>query len=162
MRKVRPWIVFGLAVLVIQIILGGWTSANYAALACPDFPTCQGSFWPPSDFAEGFAIRREIGVDYEGGVLDLAARVAIHLTHRVGAVVTLLALAFVAIRLMRTTVMPRSGVVLLLLAIAQISLGVLNIVQALPLPNAVAHNGVAALLMAQLIWLLHRCTPQRI
>lgn len=162
MKNVRPWVIFGLAVLVIQIILGGWTSANYAALACPDFPTCQGSFWPPSDFAGGFAIRREIGVDYEGGVLDLPARVAIHLTHRIGAVITLLALTVVAVRLMRTTVMPRSGVALLLLAVAQISLGVLNIVHALPLPNAVAHNGVAALLVAQLIWLLHRCTPQRI
>ena len=161
MRKVRPWITFGLAILIIQIVLGGWTSSNYSALACPDLPTCQGTFWPQTDFTEGFRIRREIGVDYEGGVLDLAARVAIHLTHRIGAVVTALVLILVAIRIMRTTAMPRSGGMLLFLLIAQISLGVLNVTLLLPLPNAVAHNGMAALLLAQMIWLLHRSTPQR-
>lgn len=161
MRKIRPWIVFGLVVLVIQIMLGGWTSANYSALACPDFPTCQGKIWPQSDFSQGFTIGRKIGVDYEGGVLDLAARVAIHLTHRIGAVITLVVLSLVAIRVMRTTVIPRSGVLLLFLVITQFSLGILNVLLALPLPNAVAHNGTAALLLAQMIWLLHRATPQR-
>jgi cytochrome c oxidase assembly protein subunit 15 len=160
-RKARPWIVFGLAVLIIQIMLGGWTSANYAALACPDFPTCQGSFWPASDFSGGINIRHEIGVDYEGGVLDHADRVAIHMMHRIGAVITLLVLVLVSIRLMRKTVMHRGGAVLLILVICQFSLGLLNVLLSLPLPNAVAHNGVAALLMAQLIWLLHRCTPRR-
>ncbi len=161
MRKIRPWLIFGLGVLIVQIILGGWTSANYAALACPDLPTCQGSLWPQTDFVQGFTIRRAIGVDYEGGVLDLAARAAIQLTHRIGAVITLLVLALVAIRLVRTTVMPRSGAALLLLVMTQFSLGILNIYLVLPLPNAVAHNGVAALLMAQMIWLLHRSTPLR-
>jgi len=161
MRKVRPWVIAGLTVLIVQIALGGWTSANYAALACPDLPTCQGKFWPEADFAQGFAVSREIGVDYEGGVLDLTARVAIHLTHRIGAVVTLLMLVTVAVRMMRTTVIPRSGMVLLFLVVIQFSLGILNIYHALPLPNAVAHNGVAALLMSQLVWLLHRCTPRR-
>lgn len=161
MRKVRPWIIIGLAVLMVQIMLGGWTSANYSALACPDLPVCQGTFWPRMDFIQGFAITREIGVDYEGGVLDLAARVAIHITHRAGAVITLLVLALVAIRLMRNTVMPRSGAVLLILILVQFSLGILNIVLVLPLPNAVAHNGVAALLLAQMLWLLHRSTPRR-
>jgi len=162
LRKVRPWIIAGVAVLTMQIALGGWTSANYAALACPDLPTCQGSFWPEADFSQGFAISREIGVDYEGGVLDLAARVAIHLTHRIGAILTLLVLLAVAVRLMRTTVIPRSGLVLLVLVLIQFSLGILNIYHALPLPNAVAHNGVAALLLAHLVWLLHRGTPQRL
>jgi len=161
-RNVRPWIIFGLVVLIFQIMLGGWTSANYAALACPDFPTCQGRFWPSSDFAGGFSISREIGVDYEGGVLDLSARIAIHMAHRIGAIVTLLALVAVGVRLLRIPVMTRSGAVLLLLVIAQVSLGIFNIVHALPLPNAVAHNAVAALLLAQLIWLLHRCTPLRL
>jgi len=161
MRKIQPWIRFGLTVLIAQIMLGGWTSANYSALACPDFPTCQGSFLPQADFVEGFRIWRSIGVDYEGGVLDLAARVAIHIAHRIGAVITLVVLAIVAIRLMRTTVMPRSGAVLLFLVIAQVSLGILNIVLVLPLPTAVAHNGVAALLLAQMLWLLHRSTSRR-
>jgi cytochrome c oxidase assembly protein subunit 15 len=161
LRKTRPWIATGLVVLLVQITLGGWTSANYSALACPDLPTCQGSLWPTADFSEGFRVQREIGVDYEGGVLDLAARVAIHQAHRIGAVVTLLMLMVVALRLMRTAVLQRSAAVLLLLVLAQFSLGVLNILLLLPLPNAVAHNGTAALLLAQMIWLMHRSTPQR-
>jgi cytochrome c oxidase assembly protein subunit 15 len=161
MQRMRTWVILGLVILVCQITLGGWTSANYAALACPDFPTCQNSFWPQADFAEGFTLGREIGVDYEGGILDLTARVAIHLAHRIGAVVTLLTLVVVSLRLMRTTAMPRSGAVLLLLVVSQFFLGIFNVIHALPLPNAVAHNGVAALLLAQLIWLLHRATPRR-
>ncbi len=161
MRKIRPWIVAALIMLVIQISLGGWTSANYSALACPDFPTCLGSYWPEADFRQGFSPEREIGVSYEGGVLDPAARVAIHLAHRLGALMTLLILVTVSLRLMRTTAMPRSGLVLLVLVITQFCLGILNIIHALPLANAVAHSGVAALLLAQLIWLLHQSTPRR-
>ena len=77
----------GLVLLAVQIALGGWTSANYAALACgTDFPKCAGAWWPEHDFAEGFVLWRGIGVDYEGGVLDNAARVAIQLAHRMMAV----------------------------------------------------------------------------
>lgn len=161
MRKMRPWIVAGLIMLIIQISLGGWTSANYSALACPDFPTCLGSIWPQADFAQGFNPEREVGVNYEGGVLDPGARVAIHLAHRIGAVLTVLILAIVSLRLMRTTAMPRSGAVLLVLVAAQFCLGIMNIIYALPLANAVAHNGVATLLVAQLVWLLHQATPRR-
>ena len=85
----------------MQIALGGWTSSNYAALACPDFPTCQQHWWPETDFGEGFVLWREIGVDYEGGVLYLPSRVAIHLTHRIGAVVTLIVLGLLSLALLR-------------------------------------------------------------
>lgn len=161
LRQVRGWLAAGMLVLVVQIALGGWTSANYAALACPDFPTCHGEFWPEADFREGFTVWREVGVDYEGGVLDLRARVAIHMAHRIGAVVTFCILLLVALRLLRTPVTQRGGVLLLVLLVAQITLGVLNILLQLPLPNAVAHNGVAALLLLHLIWLFHRATPRR-
>jgi len=102
-----------------------------------------------------------VGVNYEGGVLDPAARVAIHLAHRFGAVLTLLILTIVSVRLMRTTAMPRSGAVLLVLVATQFCLGIINITYALPLANAVAHNGVATLLLAQLVWLLHQATARR-
>ena len=69
----------------MQILLGGWISTNYAAVACPDFPTCQRSFWPQMDFRDAFVLWRGLGIDYEGGVLDHPARVAIHFTHRLGA-----------------------------------------------------------------------------
>ena len=66
----------------MQIALGGWTSTNYAAVACPDFPTCQGAWWPPTDFRHAFVLWHGLHVDYEGGVLGNAARVTIQLTHR--------------------------------------------------------------------------------
>ena len=157
----RGMILAGLAVLVVQIALGGWTSANYAALTCPDLPTCQGQWWPEADFAEGFTLWREIGVDYEGGVLDLSARTAIHLAHRVGAVATFVLLLGLAWRLMSRAASRRAGSVLLILLAAQVTLGLLNVILFLPLPNAVAHNGVAALLLAQMLWLTYRSGPQR-
>ena len=83
----RIFAAFGLAVLAVQIALGGWVSTNYAALACPDFPTCQTQWWPSMDFATGFTPWHGLGIDYEGGILDNASRVAIHVTHRIGAVV---------------------------------------------------------------------------
>ncbi len=160
-RKLRPFIITAMFVLVLQIFLGGWTSANYSALACPDFPTCQRSWWPEADYVEGFRIWREIGVDYEGGVLDLDARVAIHWTHRIWAIVTFIILGLLAIKLMRTPVLQRAGAVLMALLLTQVSLGIANIVLYLPLANAVMHNGVAALLLAMMIWLLFRSSSQR-
>ena len=85
-RRMREPIIVAIVILGMQIALGGWTSANYAALACPDFPTCGGQWWPDTNFSEGFILWREIGVNYEGGLLDQPSRVAIHLVHRIGAV----------------------------------------------------------------------------
>jgi cytochrome c oxidase assembly protein subunit 15 len=157
----RPLIITGLLVLVIQLALGGWTSANYSALACPDFPTCQGEMWPDSDFREGFVLWREIGVDYEGGVLDLPSRVAIHMAHRSGALLVFIILGWLAIRLLRIPQTQTGGYVLGALLVAQVTLGILNILLYLPLPNAVAHSGVGALLLAMMIWLLYRSAPRR-
>jgi cytochrome c oxidase assembly protein subunit 15 len=154
--NLRPLIMAGMAVLVVQLALGGWTSSNYSALACPDFPTCQGQWWPQANFSEGFVLWREIGVDYEGGVLDLPSRIAIQLAHRVGALVTLIVLGLLAFRLSRQAETRRSGAVLGILLVTQIGLGILNILLFLPLPNAVAHNAVGALLVASMVWLLHR------
>lgn len=160
-RKLRPMIIAGLLVLVFQIFLGGWTSANYSALSCPDFPTCHGSLWPDANYVEGFRIWREIGVDYEGGVLDLQARVAIHWAHRIWAIITFVLLGVLAIRLLRTPVMQRVGAMLLALLITQVSLGIFNVVFFLPLANAVLHNGVAAILLGMMVWLLFRASPRR-
>ena len=84
--RMLMWI--GLALLAVQIALGGWVASNYAALACGlDFPKCKGAWWPSTDFAEGFVLWRGIGVDYEGGVLDASARAAIQIAHRIGAAI---------------------------------------------------------------------------
>lgn len=149
-----------LAILVLQIALGGWVSSNYAALACPQFPQCNhDQYFPPADFREGFVLWRGIGVDYEGGVLDPEARTAIHLSHRLGAVFAGLALLWLGLRLLRDRGLRRGGLALLALTLAQIGLGIANIVWALPLSVATAHNAGAALLTMTFAWLLSRYRP---
>jgi cytochrome c oxidase assembly protein subunit 15 len=137
---------------VAQISLGGWTSANYAALACPDFPTCQTQWWPAiADFDEGFVLWRGIGVDYEGGVLDHPARVAVHFTHRLGAVLAAVLIALLGWRLLRENATRPDGAAVLALLLAQLSLGVSIVWFGVPLAVAVLHNGVAALLLLAVI-----------
>ena len=130
----------GLIVLVCQILLGGWTSTNYAALACTDFPTCHGSYWPDMDAKEAFTLWRGLGVDYEGGVLENRARVTIHFAHRIGAIVAAVVLLLVAIVTMKNggTAQRRVAALLKLLLVTQIALGIVNIVGKLPLGVAVA------------------------
>ena len=146
----------GLAVVALQIFSGGWTSANYAALACPEFPSCRdGLWWPETDFKEAFIIWREGRQDYEGGILDASARTAIHLTHRLGAALTFLVILYVALcALGRAEPAVRlTAVVLLCVLCIQVSLGITNVLLRLPLPVAVAHNSVAALLVLSLLTL---------
>jgi cytochrome c oxidase assembly protein subunit 15 len=155
--RLRRLLWIGLGLLVVQIALGGWTSANYAALACgTDFPTCLGQWWPQQDYREAFVLWRGIGVDYEGGVLDGPARVAIQMTHRLFALLVVGYLGVLAVRLIRTPGMVYWGVVLALLLVAQVSLGISNIVTGLPLWVAVAHNAGAALLLFTVVGLLAR------
>lgn len=155
--KLRRLLWIGLVLLVVQIALGGWTSANYAALACgTDYPTCLGQWWPEQDYREGFILWRGIGVDYEGGVLDGPARVAIQMAHRLMAILVFGHLLMVAIRLLRSTGLRYSGGLLLVLLCAQVALGISNIVLGLPLWVAVAHNAGAALLLFTVVGLLAR------
>ena len=154
--RFRTGILVGLAVLVLQLALGGWTSANYAALACPDFPACQGQAWPAMNFRDGFVLWREVGVDYEGGVLDLPSRTAIHMAHRIWALAVVTVLGLLAIGLLRNRTTRPGGALLGALLLAQVTLGILNVWLFLPLPNAVAHNATGALLLAAMVWLLHR------
>lgn len=155
--KLRVLLWIGLGLLTIQIALGGWTSANYAALACgSDFPTCQGQWWPEHDFKEAFVLWRGIGVDYEGGVLDGAARVAIQLTHRMMAILVFGHLLFVGIRMILTHGLRYWGVVLTILLFAQVALGISNVMMNLPLWTAVAHNAGAAALLFVIVGLLAR------
>ena len=156
-RGLRPLALFGLAVLAMQILLGGWVSTNYAALACPDFPTCQRSFWPNMDFKDAFVLWRGLGIDYEGGVLDHPARVAIHFVHRIGALVTALVLGFLAWRAIRTgrsSAVRTAGAALAVLLVAQWTVGPLMVLKALPLELATAHNAIAALLVLTMVALL--------
>jgi cytochrome c oxidase assembly protein subunit 15 len=150
---VKP-VIAALVVLVAQIALGGWTSSNYAALACPDLPTCQGQWWPEqANFSEGFVLWRGLGVNYEFGILDAPARVAIHFVHRLGALVTFLFLGFVALKYARAPIsstapaLRNAGRWVLVALIAQVAIGVSVVWFGLPLLIATAHNAFAALLL---------------
>jgi cytochrome c oxidase assembly protein subunit 15 len=149
-RALRKLAVVGLIVLIFQIALGGWTSSNYAALACPDFPSCQNSYWPEMDFEDAFVLWRGLGIDYEGGVLDHPARVAIHFTHRLGAILAaliLVGLSIAAIKQSSNAALRTAGMLLAGLLITQLILGPIMVMRALPLALATAHNAVAALLV---------------
>lgn len=157
-NALRPWARLGLVVIAVQIFLGGWTSSNYAALACSDFPTCQGSLLPPMDFASAFHMIRELGETADGRPLSLAALTAIHWTHRLGALITFLYVGLLAIMVTRTPGLRDLGLKMAGLLILQVSLGVSNVLFSLPLPIAVAHNAVAALLLISIVVLNSKTT----
>jgi cytochrome c oxidase assembly protein subunit 15 len=141
---------WALTAVIVQVFLGGWTTSNYAALVCPDLPTCQTQWWPDVDFKTGFDLIHPIGPNYQGGALDLPARTAIHLSHRIGAVVvTVICLALIAVLFMRGLGSWAIGLTLLLTA--QICLGLSNIYFGLPLTVAVLHNLFGALLLIYLV-----------
>ncbi len=155
--RLRRLLLIGLVLLAIQIALGGWTSANYAALACgTDFPKCAGQWWPAHDFREGFVLWRGIGVDYEGGILDNEARIAIQLAHRLMALVVVGHLLALAARLLRSPGLRGWGTLLGALVLLQFGLGIANVVMSLPLHVAVTHNAGATALLIVLVTLLAR------
>ncbi|MGI9333767.1 MAG: COX15/CtaA family protein [Gammaproteobacteria bacterium] len=160
-RSALPWIVAGVVVLYAQISLGGWTGANYAALACPDFPLCQGQLVPPLDLSEALRPWRGIGQSYEGGVLANDARVTIHLLHRAGALITFFFLGALGLMLaMRARgALAAGGLVLAAGVTLQALLGIGNVVLGLPIGVAVAHNGIAASLLVALLVLWHLVSP---
>jgi cytochrome c oxidase assembly protein subunit 15 len=156
-RGLRTGLVAVAALTLVQAALGGWVSSNYAVLACRDFPTCQGSWWPPMDASEGFAIWRPLGSSGESGFLPFAALTAIHMAHRLGALVLLPALVALAWRLHAAGPATRPWALgLLALAAWQTASGLGNVLLGWPLVAAVAHTGGAAALIVVLTLLLVR------
>lgn len=154
----RPWIRVGFIILLCQIALGGWVSSNYAGISCIGFPTCNGLWIPTLHLSKGFNLFSMLGPNYQGGVLDNEVRVTIQFIHRLGAVVTalyLLCLCFFILKKIKLTALKITASLCILLVLTQFSLGVMNVVYLLPLPIATAHNGVAALLLATLLCMLH-------
>jgi cytochrome c oxidase assembly protein subunit 15 len=153
----RRLTLLGLCVLAVQIALGGWTSSNYAAIACPDFPTCQNAWWPHADFRNAFVLWHGLNINYEGGVLGNSARVAIHLTHRFGAALTTAALVLAALFVLRRHALPgaRPRAFLVLGALAlQLVIGITMVLKGFPLWLATAHTAGAALLLLATLALL--------
>ena len=150
------WARLALVALGFQIFLGGWTSTNYVALHCPDFPMCQGEWWPQTNFSEAFVFFKASGVNYEGGSLSIEAGTAVHLMHRLGALISTLiisGLAFIVLVKAKDTILRRASMAVLALLSLQVMLGISNVLLHLPVPVAVAHNAVATLLLLSLILL---------
>jgi len=148
-RSLRVPAVASLVVVGIQIMLGGWVSANYAALACPDLPLCLGQAVPPMDFANAFHVLRELGRTGEGELLPQAALTAIHWSHRLFALVVAGVVGWAALRTMKISL--ALGAAMAALLLLQFSLGVANVAFNLPLPLAAAHNAGAAALLAAVV-----------
>jgi cytochrome c oxidase assembly protein subunit 15 len=152
--------VAALAVLALQIALGGWVSTNYAALACGDgFPACLGSAWPPMDFANGFDLTRDMGRVDSGATISLQALTAVHYVHRAFALVVLLVLGALAWRVARRPALRRWGAALGAALLAQLAIGIGTVVFQQPLLLAVAHNGAAAVLLGVLVALTYKIRP---
>jgi cytochrome c oxidase assembly protein subunit 15 len=152
------WVRLGVVLVFCQIALGGWVSSNYAGIACIGFPRCNGLWLPNLHLMEGFNIFSTLGVNYQGGVLDNEVRVTIQFVHRLGAVVVFLyVLSLVAYILTTIRLKPLRILAILcgLLVCVQCLLGILNVQYLLPITLAVLHNGVAALLLASMVSLLH-------
>ncbi len=150
----KPLAKIALLALVFQIFLGGWTSTNYVALYCPDFPTCQGVWLPELNFRDAFVFFKDPTVNYEGGTLTLEAGVTVHFLHRVGAIVATTILATLAILMLLkidNSTLRKLAILLLVMLVTQVSLGIANVELVLPIPIAVSHNAGAALLLLALI-----------
>jgi heme a synthase len=148
-----------LVAVVVQIALGGWTASNYAAVACPDFPTCQAQWLPPTNFVDAFNFAQHIGPNYLGGTLDNDARVTIHLMHRLGAIITTIVLAVLLAKGLAAAITRRARNQFFIIAavlVLQLLLGVGNIVLQFPLHVTVSHNAVGALLLLTLVTLNYR------
>lgn len=142
------------ALVALQVVLGGWVSTNYAVLACTTFPTCQGSWWPVMDFAQGFQLWRPLGLLQDGSHISFAGLTAIHYAHRLVAYGVLLALAWLAWRLHRATALRLQARWLAGLALLQLATGLSNVVLGWSLLAAVLHTGGAAALVVVLTWAL--------
>ncbi len=160
-RRARLWAGVALAALALQVFLGGWTSSNYAAVACPDFPRCQNQWVPEADYHDAFVLWRGLGINYAGGVLDHPARVAIHFTHRLGAILATVLLLFAAYATFQGPWRQARWAALAVVAalVLQLCIGIFMVWRAFPLPLAAAHNAGAALLVAATVWLNRRLRP---
>ncbi len=159
--NLRFWVRGALLVILAQIFLGGWTSTNYAWSACTDFPTCHGAWFPNMDFANAFHWVRELGLDANGTSLQLAAFTAIQWTHRVGALLTFIYLAWLGLRLLKEPQLKKLAHIMLGLLAVQIALGVATLLLHLPLVLAVGHNMGAALLLTTIVVLNSKITEAR-
>ena len=164
LARLRLRALFALVLVILQILLGGWVSANYAALACPDLPTCQGRWWPEMDMSNGFALWRDIGLDYSGSLLDLPAATGIHMAHRLAGLGVFLYVGWLALHTIRVGFKDKLwgyGVALLFAVLLETALGLTSVLARLPLPLAVGHYAGAIVLLVSAITYYHVVRPPK-
>ena len=157
-KSIRPLAIASFIIVILQIALGGWLTSNYADVACPDLPTCQNEWLPAMDFATGFNLTQHIGPNYLGGNLDNEARIAIHFSHRVGAIVTTIIVLLLSISMLRqqSSRIVNLGKVLVAVLCLQVVLGLSNVYFNFPISVAVAHNIIGATLLITMVTVLYR------
>lgn len=156
LRRHKILLLATLVILSLQIILGGWTSTNYAALSCgAQFPECLGVWWPEMDFDRALSWG-EIGIDYEYGVLENTARVAMQMMHRIGALITTIFMVGLIYLFRGYTHLGFNLEIIASLLVVQVILGILNVILSIPMAIAVLHNVVALLLLLSLLILMHK------
>lgn len=163
LHSVKPWAITGLVILILQLFLGGWTSANYASIVCPNFPFCQGKIFPPMNYLQAFNLFSPIGQNYQGGLLGITARTTIQMTHRYGAFITTSYLFFLGGYILfakKTQILKNTMSMVLIILLTQVFLGILNIATSLSLPIAVTHNAVALLLLLSMVTLVYQLSNQ--
>ncbi len=158
-QPMRRWLALVVALLGLQILLGGWVSTNYAVLACSDFPQCQNRWWPEMNFQQGFELWRHLGVTGTGEPISFAALTAIHYVHRLMAYVVLTLLAVLAWQLNRLAAWRVHSRVLAALVGLQLATGLSNVVLDWPLWAALLHTGGAAALVLTLTWIAASAAP---
>jgi cytochrome c oxidase assembly protein subunit 15 len=159
LNYLKPLVIIGTAIVFLQIFLGGWTSANYASIICPDFPFCYGKLFPTLNFSEAFNFINPIGRNYQGGLLGGTARITIQMAHRYGAFITfsyLFGLGCYVLFSKKTLLLKNTMSFVLIFLSTQVFLGILNIVTQLSLPIAVMHNAVALMLLLSVITILYQ------
>ncbi len=156
LQQIKPWLIAMLVLLFVQIALGGWTSSNYAAFACGDFPTCQQQWWPEMDFKSGFDLAQSVGPNYLGGKLETEARVAIHVTHRIGGLVLAVLAVIIGTALLRVknNQVRLLALTMLMLMAVELLLGVANNLLMAPMLTALLHHLFSALLLIVLVTLV--------
>ena len=152
-----PWTIIAFILVCLQIVLGGFTSSNYASLACPDLPTCQQQWLPAFDFSGIYELLSQENGSYQGGQLNNQQSITVHLLHRYGAVLTFVYVAFLSFLAIRkkAALYRNAALWLAFVLILQMQLGIADILLLLPLPVAIAHTGGAALLLLSLVYLHH-------
>lgn len=166
LKSLRPWVTAGVVIVFLQIFLGGWTSANYASIICPDFPYCQGQLFPRLNFIDAFNFFKPLGQNYQGGILDTTARVTLQMSHRYGAFVVFSYICLLGGYILfsrKTDALKNTMGMIFILLFTQVFLGIFNILTSLFLPIAVTHNAVALLLLIGMVTLLYQVkAPSRL